>query len=154
MRLNKDLRAFIGLLNSNGVEYLVVGAFAVAWHGYPRFTSDIDFLVRPNAVNAGAIVATLRAFGFASLNLATDDFSRPGQFVQLGVKPNRIDLITYIAGVDFDKAWASRVEGSIDGIDVPFPNLEDLIRNKESTGRLKDMGDAEELRKRRPGQKP
>jgi hypothetical protein len=149
VHLSKDLREFIELLNSNKVEYLVVGAFAVAWHGYPRFTADIDFLVRPSADNAIALLSALKAFGFASLNLASDDFIRPGQIVQLGVKPNRIDLITSIAGVEFDQAWAGRVVGAIDGIPVQVVGLDDLIRNKESTGRLQDRADAEELRKRR-----
>ncbi len=149
MRLNKDLREFIELLNSNGVDYLVVGAFAVAWHGYARFTADMDFLVRPSAANAGAVLATLREFGFGSLDITAEDISRPEQVVQLGVKPNRIDLITSIAGVDFDRAWSGRVKGLIDGLPVSFPGIDDLIRNKESTGRAKDLGDAAELRKRR-----
>ncbi len=93
MRLNKDLREFIELLNSNGVEYLVVGTFAFAWHGYPRFTADIDFFVRPVAANGEVIVAALRAFGFDGLGITANDFSRPDQVVQLGVPPNRIDLI-------------------------------------------------------------
>jgi hypothetical protein len=150
VHLSNDLKEFVGLLNSNKVEYLVVGAYAVAWHGYPRFTADIDFLVRPTVANAEALVLALNAFGFASLRLAVEDFIRPGQIVQLGVKPNRIDLITSIAGVEFDQAWKGRVAGVIDGIPVQFLGLEELIRNKESTGRLKDQGDAEELRKRRP----
>jgi hypothetical protein len=90
MRLNKDLREFVELLNSNGVEYLVVGAFAVASHGYPRFTADIDFLVRPAGANAEAVVATLEEFGFGSLGITVENLSRPYQVVQLGVKPNRI----------------------------------------------------------------
>lgn len=127
----------------------MVGAYAVAWHGYPRFTADIDFLVRPSADNAKALTAALKSFGFASLGLTADDFVQPGRIVQLGVKPNRIDLITSIAGVDFEEAWAGRIAGAIDGIEVPIVGLEELIRNKESTGRLKDKGDADELRKRR-----
>jgi len=150
MRLNKDLREFIELLNSGGVEYLVVGAFAVAWHGHPRFTADIDFFVRPVAANGEAIVAALRAFGFGSLDITASDFSRPDRVVQLGVPPNRIDLITSIAGVPFDEAWAGRMKGEIDGIPVAFIGLEDLIRNKEAAGRSKDLGDADALRKRRP----
>ena len=148
MHLNKDLREFIELLNSNGVEYLVVGAFAVAWYGYPRFTADIDFLVRPSPTNVAALLATLKGFGFGSLDITPDDFSRPAQVVQLGVQPNRIDLLTSISGVEFDQAWSSRTEGSIDGISVFFPSIDDLIRNKLSTGRAKDLGDASELRKR------
>jgi hypothetical protein len=87
MRLNKDLREFIELLNANRVEYVVVGAHAVAWHGYPRFTSDIDFFVRPAIANGESIVATLRGFGFGAVNLTAADFARPDQIVQLGVPP-------------------------------------------------------------------
>ena len=149
MHLSRDLREFIELLNSNGVEYLLVGAYAVAWHGYPRFTADIDFLIRPSQANATALIGTLKEFGFDSLGFAAEDFVQSDQIVQLGVKPNRIDLITSMSGVEFDEAWAGRVQGEIDGLAVPVVGLEELIRNKESTGRLKDLGDAEELRKRR-----
>ncbi len=149
MQLNKDLKEFIELLNSNGVEYLVVGAFAVAWHGYPRFTADIDFLVRPTPENAERIVATLSAFGFAGLRITTDELCQPDRIVQLGVKPNRIDLITSISGIDFDTAWKGRVTGSVGDVPVSFIGLDELLINKDSTGRAKDLGDAEELRKRR-----
>jgi len=151
MRLNKDLREFIELLNSNKVEYLIVGAFAVAWHGCARFTADIDFLLRPSLENAAAVLAAIKAFGFGSLDITIEDLSRPHQVVQLGVKPNRIDLITSISGVEFEPAWANRLPGQIDGIPVQFIGREDLIRNKESTGRPKDLGDAYELRKRDAG---
>jgi len=148
MQLNKDLREFIELLNSNKVEYLIVGAFAVAWHGRPRFTADIDFLLRPSQENATAVLAAIKAFGFEDLDITIEDLSKPHQVVQLGVKPNRIDLITSISGVEFEPAWASRAPGQIDGIPVQFIGREDLIRNKESSGRPKDLGDAYELRKR------
>jgi hypothetical protein len=104
MQLSKDLREFIELLNSNGVEYLVVGGFAVAWHGYPRFTADIDFFLRAAPANAEAVLRTLREFGFGSLPLTAADFTRPDQIVQLGAKPNRIDLLTSISGVEFEAA--------------------------------------------------
>ena len=116
MRLNKDLREFIESLNSNRVEYLVVGGFAVAWHGHPRFTADIDFFVRSTVENAKAVLAAIRDFGFGSLDITVDDLSEPGKVVQLGVKPNRIDLITSISGVEFETAWANRSPGQIDGI--------------------------------------
>ncbi len=150
MHLNKDLREFVELLNSHGVEYLIVGAFAVAWHGYPRFTADIDFFVRSTKANADVVVQVLTDFGFQSLQITRDDLNSPNKVVQLGAKPNRIDLITSITGLDFDQAWMNRVQGSLDGIPVSYISLEDLIRNKEATGRAKDLGDAEELKKRRP----
>ncbi len=150
MHLSKDLREFIELLNANGVEYLVVGAFAVAWHGHPRFTADIDFLIRPASGNANLVVKTLREFGFESLGIDAKDLSLADQIIQLGVKPNRIDLITSIAGISFDEAWEGRVPGSIDGVPVSYIGREALIRNKESTGRLQDASDAEALRRRPP----
>ena len=150
MQLNKDLREFIELLNSGKIDYLVVGGFAVAWHGYPRFTADIDFLVGTAQSNAVAIVGVLDAFGFRSLEIKPEDLTQPGQIVQLGAKPNRIDLITSISGINFAQAWEHRVPGSIDGIPVFFISREDLIRNKESTGRPKDLGDVAALREREP----
>ncbi len=150
MPLNKDLREFIELLNSNKIEYVVVGGFAVAWHGHPRFTADIDSLVSPSKENAAVVIATLQAFGFASLNITPDDLSKPGRIVRLGVKPNRIDSFTSISGVAFETAWANRLSGEIDGVPVQFIGRDDLIRNKESTGRSKDLGDAHELRLRTP----
>ena len=149
MRIGKDLREFIELLNAKGVEYVVVGGFAVAWHGHPRFTADIDFLVRPNPANAELLVETLRDFGFASLRIAPQDLCQPDQILQLGVKPNRIDVITSIAGVSFEEAWASRVSGTIDSIPVFFIGRDELIRNKELAGRPQDVADAQALRKRR-----
>ena len=107
MPLNKDLREFLGLLNSNGVEYLVVGAFAVAFHGFPRYTADLDLLVRPTAENADRVLRTLSEFGFGKLDIQAADLREPGMVVQLGVKPNRIDLLTAISGVSFEEAWAT-----------------------------------------------
>jgi len=107
MRLSSDLREFIGLLNSNEVDYLVVGAHAVAWHGYPRFTADIDLFVRPIASNGESILAALRSFGFGSLRIEASDFNQPDRVVQLGMPPNRIDLITSIAGVSWRcRSWS------------------------------------------------
>jgi len=151
MPIHKDLREFIESLNSNGVDYLIVGAYAVAWHGYPRFTADIDILVRPVPGNADAVLAALRTFGFGSLDITREDLSQGDQVIQLGAKPNRIDLITSISGVDVETAWAGCCPGLLGGLPVRFIGVRDLIRNKESTGRPKDLGDAAELRKRHPG---
>jgi len=148
MPLNKDLREFVALLNSNEVEYLVVGAFAVAHHGFPRYTGDLDLLIRPSGDNAQRVLRALGQFGFDSLGLNIEDFQADGKVIQLGMRPNRVDLVTAISGVTFDEAWASRSAGSMDGISTQFIGLDALIRNKESTGRAKDRGDAEELRKR------
>ena len=152
MPLNKDWREFIELLNSNEVEYLVVGAFAVAFHGVSRYTADLDLLVRPTKRNANRVLRALPEFGFGKLGIQAADLSSPGMVVQLGVKPNRIDLLTAISGVSFEEAWASRSEAELEGIATHFIGRTELLRNKEQTGRAKDLGDAEELRKRMTGQ--
>ncbi len=148
MPLNKDWREFLELLNSNGVDYLVVGAFAVAFHGFPRYTGDLDVLVRPTEENAGRVMDALREFGFGSTGIKVEDFSRPGIVIQLGVEPNRIDMLTAISGVGFDEAWEGRSEAELDGVATRFIGRAALLRNKQQTGRAKDLGDAEELRKR------
>jgi hypothetical protein len=148
MPLNKDLREFIELLNSNGAEYLVVGAFAVAFHGYPRYTGDLDLFVRPTKANAERVLSALSQFGFGKAGIEVADLQSSGMIIQLGVQPNRIDLLTAISGVGFDEAWATRRQAELEGVPTQFIGRASLLRNKESTGRAKDLGDAEELRKR------
>lgn len=150
MPLSKDLREFVELLNANKVDYLVVGAFAVAFYGVPRYTADLDLLVRPTVENGGRVLRALSEFGFGNLGLGISDFSSTDQIIQLGVNPNRIDLLTSISGLTFDEAWSSREEGALDGVAVVFIGKSALIRNKEKTGRARDIGDAEELKKRFP----
>ena len=116
MTLSKDLREFIGSLNSHSVEYVVVGGYALAYHGFPRYTGDVDIFVRPSMENAERVAAVIREFGFASLGLSAADFARPDQVVQLGHPPNRIDLATGLTGVTFDEAWATREPASLDGL--------------------------------------
>src|SRR5437868_11981994 len=134
MLLNKDLREFAELLNSNKVEFVVVGAFAVGWHGFPRFTGDLDVLVRPTVANGAAVVEAIRQFGFASLGIADEDFAHTGRVIQLGFEPSRIDLVTSITGVDFEEIWVGKVSGEIDGLPVFFIGFDELLRNKEATG--------------------
>jgi hypothetical protein len=149
MPLSKDLRELLALLNSNEVEYLVVGAFAVAYYGYPRYTGDLDLLVQANEQNARRILRALEEFGFGSLGITQQDFLSPGQVIQLGVRPNRIDILSSLSGVSFADAWASRQKGSLEGISTQFIGLDALIRNKRTTGRARDLGDVDELIKRR-----
>lgn len=146
MPLPKDWREFIECLNSNKVEYVIVGALAVAWHGFPRFSADVDFLVRPSKENAERVVAALRAFGMGSLGLSVSDFETPGKVVQMGFEPNRIDVMTSLTGVAFEEVWESRIEAAIDGIPIRVIGKSALLRNKESTNRPKDRIDAEQLR--------
>lgn len=145
MKLQSDLREFVELLNSLQVEYLVIGGHAVAFHGHPRFTGDIDFLVAPHPANAGRLVDVLRRFGFGSLDLSADDFVRPDRVIQLGRPPNRIDILTSISGVEFHEAWAGRVAGHLDGLPVYYLGLAELLRNKRAAARAKDLGDIEIL---------
>jgi predicted nucleotidyltransferase len=144
-KLQTDLREFIELLNSHRVDYLVVGGHAVAFHGHPRFTGDIDLFVRATSENAHRIMDVLQAFGFGGIGVVTEDFLAPDHVVQLGRPPARIDLLTSIAGVDFDAAWDSRVPAPLDGQPVNFLGWEDLIRNKKAADRDKDRADVKKL---------
>ena len=144
MSLQKDLREFIELLSALDVHFVIVGAFAVAYHGYFRYTSDIDLFVDSAPENAARILRAIEQFGFSDLNLTVEDFSG-GQVIQLGVAPNRIDLLTFLSGVSFDEAWASREQGELDGVSVSFISREMLKRNKKACGRLRDLADLEYL---------
>ena len=144
MQIYPDFRAFVELLNAQRVEYLIIGAHALAFHGRPRYTNDLDVFVRRSPENLSALLRVLDAFGFASPNLTQDDFG-PDSFVQLGVAPVRIDLTTSISGLDFEEAWASRIEGELGGLPVLFPSIESYIKNKRASGRPKDLADIDEL---------
>ena len=147
MAVPTDLREFIESLNSHGVEYLVVGAHALAFHGQPRYTGDIDLWLRPAPENAARIEQVLVQFSFASLGVKAADFLHPESIVQLGVAPNRIDLLTSLTGITFDEAWDRRVPGELGGIPVAFLSREMLIKNKRATGRTQDAADVEALEK-------
>lgn len=144
-KLSSDLSEFIALLNSHRVEYLIVGGHAVAYHGHPRFTGDIDFLLRPSTENANLVISALGDFGFGALALKAADLIVPGQVVQLGRPPNRIDLLTSISGVEFDEAWSSRISAILGGEAVNFLGWDALLRNKEASGRDKDSVDLKRL---------
>ena len=145
MSLGSDFVEFIECLNRRGVEYLLVGGHALAFHGVPRFTKDIDFWVRPDGENAARLLRSLADFGFAGAGITADDFSTAGKVVQLGVAPNRIDLITRVDGVEFEEAFHERVVTTYHGIALSVLSLRLLIRNKRSTGRAQDALDAETL---------
>lgn len=143
--LQSDLNEFVALLNSQAVEYIVVGGYAVAFHGHPRFTGDIDFLVRATPINAERLLKVLADFGFGSVQLRPEDLTVEGRVVQLGRPPNRIDLLTSISGVTFEEAWASRVGGDLGAHRVFFLGWEALIQNKTASGREKDRADVSKL---------
>lgn len=146
MPLPKDWRAFIESLNSSGVEYLIVGAVALAYHGFPRYTGDLDIFVRNTPENAQRLEAALARFGFGSVGLKAADFVNSYQVIQLGVAPNRVDLLTSLTGVTFEDAWAGRVEGDLGGIRANFIGRQTLIENKQATGRPQDHADLDALR--------
>jgi hypothetical protein len=139
------LREFIVLLNSHRVDYLVVGGHAVAFHGHPRFTGDIDFLIRTSPANVQRFLTVLDAFGFGSVGITEADLLLAGRIVQLGQPPNRIDILTSISGIDFDSAWESRVQVVMDDQPVSVLGWNDLLRNKRASGRQKDLADVEKL---------
>jgi hypothetical protein len=145
MSLSKDFVEFIECLNDRRVDYLLVGAHALAFHGLPRFTKDIDFWVRPTAENAARLLAALAAFGFDDIGLAPEDFTDTGKVIQLGQPPNRIDLVTSVDGVEFDGAFDRRVESSYKGHPLMVISRKDLIANKQATGREQDLLDVKLL---------
>ena len=144
--LNKDFKEFIELLRSNAVEFLVVGAHALAVHGRPRYTGDLDIWIRPEPDNFTRLIKALDAFGFAALGVSAEDFMAPQAMVQLGYPPARIDLLTSIDGVTFEDCFAHRLDVNIGGTLLPVISIDDLIRNKLATGRSKDLVDVESLR--------
>ncbi|MEK7706348.1 MAG: DUF6036 family nucleotidyltransferase [Myxococcota bacterium] len=145
MKLARDSREFVELLSSHHVDYVIVGGHAVAYHGYPRFTGDIDVLVRPSTSNAHRVLAALKQFGFGNVGIEIEDLTTPGKVIQLGQPPNRIDIVTRITGVDFDDAWSTKVTAVLDGIPVFILGREGLLKNKRATGRAKDLADVEAL---------
>jgi hypothetical protein len=146
MQLSKGLREFVGLLNSRKIKYLLVGGHAVALHGHPRYTGDVDFLIDISAENAALMAEVVRDFGFAGLGLTEADFRAPEMVIQLGRPPNRIDILTSVAAVSFEEAWKTRVETQLDGLPVWVISKELPVRNKLAAGRPQDLADAAKLR--------
>jgi len=145
MEIQKDFKELLELFNAHKVEYLIVGGYALAFHGAPRVTGDIDLFVRPCVENAGRILSALEQFGFGGLDLSTEDFIRAEQVVQLGVPPVRVDLMTSVTGVSWDKAVVGRVAGKYGGVPVYFIGRQDLVSNKRALGRKRDLADIEAL---------
>ena len=146
--LQSDLREFLELLLSKKVDFLIVGAHAVAFYGHPRLTGDIDLLIRLSEENAERIVEVCNAFGFSGPPFVTAEFLVKDQTFQLGRAPNRIDILTGISGVDTEEAWTRRVHGKLADLDVMYIAKADLIANKRATGRARDLADVEVLLRR------
>ncbi len=147
MKIEKDYQEFLRLLNKHRVKYCIIGSYAVAFYGYPRYTKDIDILIEKELANAKNLIKALREFGFSSLDLKAEDFLEPGTIIQLGYEPIRIDIITSIKAVNFDRIWANRKRGKYGKSQVNFIGLEDLKRLKRRFGRHIDKADLEFLEK-------
>lgn len=145
MEIQQDFRELLELLNKYNVEYIIVGAYALAHYGVPRYTGDIDIFVNPDKNNASKILSALNDFGFGSLNLSSDDFCHPERIIQLGVPPVRIDIITSITGVTWQDAFRNRVPGNYGDLQIFFLGRDEYIANKRATGRRKDLADLEAI---------
>lgn len=145
MELSQDFKEFIQLLNAHNVAYLVVGGYAVAIHGFPRTTGDIDFWVKPNEENAKRMVQALIDFGFGSVDVSVADFVKEDSVVQLGFPPNRIDIMTSVSGITFDECWQNKKEVEYEGEKINFISLRHLRINKKESGRDKDNLDLKNL---------
>ena len=145
MIFNQDFREFIESLNKHNVRYLLIGGYAVALHGHPRYTKDLDIWIWMDNTNAVNLLNALKDFGFSSLPLVIEDFLKPDHIVQLGFPPNRIDLMTSPKGVEFNTCYASREKIEIEGLKVNLIDLNHLKINKKATGRHQDLADLENL---------
>jgi len=145
MKVEKDFRDFIALLNRHNVRYLIIGGFAYSFYAEPRYTKDIDILIEQSKENAEKILMALKDFGFTDIGLTEKDFLETGQVIQLGVAPVRIDILTSIKGMDFPGFWENRVVGRYGDMDVFFISKQDLIKCKRASGRKQDLADIEKL---------
>ena len=148
-RLSSDLREFIHL-NTNSAKYVIVRAWALAFHGRPRYTGDLDIFVARDDENADKLMAVIDAFGFGQAGIKREDFLQVDHVIQLGREPNRIDILTGISGVTFDEAWANRESGKIADTAIFVISRDLLIKNKRAANRDKDQGDIKLLERTRP----
>jgi len=139
--LNPDFRDILSAFLEEGVEFLLVGAYALAVHGIPRATGDIDLWVRPSDKNAEKVLRALAAFGAPMSEIRSDDLRLPDTVLQIGVAPRRIDILTTLDAVEFEDAWPNRTEVEVEGISIPVIGRRDLIRNKKAVGRAQDLAD-------------
>ena len=145
MEVQKDFKELLELLNSQGAEYLIVGGYALALHGAPRYTGDLDVYVKPDPDNASRIMEALEEFGFGTVGLKQDDFLVPEQIIQLGVPPVRIDLITSISGVTWDEAVSGSVGVTYGGVPIKILGRREFIINKKAVGRSQDLADVDAI---------
>ena len=145
IHLPPDFKEFLKLLNAHKVEYLLIGGYAVGYHGYPRATADMDIWIAINPVNADRIVTTLKEFGFSPPELSPELFMKEWQVIRLGMPPVRIELATTISGVNFSDCYAERVTDLLDGVKANLISLRHLKANKKASGRHQDLADIENL---------
>lgn len=145
MEIQEDFREFFVLLNAHKVEFIIVGGYALAFHGAPRYTGDIDVYINPTHTNAKQIVNALKDFGFSSLDISVEDFQKEDHVIQLGLPPVRIDIITSITGVSWEQADSSKISGKYGDVPVFYISREQYLVNKRATGRAKDIADIEAL---------
>ena len=144
-QLPPDFKEFLQLLNKHGVEYMVVGGYAVGFYGYPRPTGDIDIRIAVQLDNAGRVVEALQEFGFGNAQLEPYLFLDTKNMVRLGIPPMKIEILTEISGVQFAECYHRRLTAQLEDVQVPFIHIDDLRRNKAASGRAKDMDDLEKL---------
>ncbi|MFC5285304.1 nucleotidyltransferase [Pedobacter alpinus] len=147
MIFEQDFVDFVQLLNDHGVKYMIVGAHALSFYGRPRHTGDLDIWIKPDEENALKMVKVINDFGFGALGLVEQDFLQENYVTQLGYPPLRIDILNSISGVDFDQAYLEKLETEVDDLKIAFISANDFIKNKQATGRAKDLGDIESLKK-------
>ena len=152
-KVEKDFEDLLRSFNKQRVRCCIVGAFAVGFHAVPRYTKDMDILVEPTLGNGERICRALEDFGFGSLKIAPSDFAKEGRFIQLGFEPVRVDLMTSISGVSFDRVWKHRKKGSYGTVSASFIALDDLIKTKRASHRKQDLADLEVLGKAKKKQR-
>lgn len=148
MILAKDFEDFVTLLNRHQVEYMIVGGYALALHGKPRHTGDLDIWINISAENAALMIQVIEDFGMASLGLTEKDFLKPGYITQIGQPPLRIDILNNIDGLEFEDAKANMQQLEADGLKISYIGLHDFIRNKQASGRRQDLADIKEIQKK------
>ena len=145
MEVQQDFRELLALLNAHKVEYVLVGGYALAFHGAPRYTGDMDIFIKPDRQNAQRILEALDDFGFGDQDLTTADFQKPNVVIQLGVAPVRVDIVTSLSGVSWDDVHSTRIEGKYGDVPVSYIGRDQFIANKRAVGRKRDIADLEAL---------
>lgn len=147
--MNRDFVEMLSALSAAGADYVIVGAYAMAAHGWPRATGAIDIWVRPTRDNAARVMLALEKYGAPLFDLTIDDLTRPDTVLQIGVPPGRVDILSGASGIEFDEAWESRIALALDGIETQVIGFEALLKNKLAAGRFKDLADVAWLQSKR-----